>query len=78
MNISKNAITEIEQIYFDIMNGPETPLREQLNKFSAECEQAAFSKLDDNELVTELIGITSDLKINGFVMGFLYARALLG
>lgn len=78
MNISMNTITEIEQIYADIMNGPETPLREQLYKIMGTSEKETMSRLDDVEPTNTIIGIMADHERIGFVAGFVYARTLFG
>lgn len=78
MNISKNTVTEIEQIYTDIISGPETPLREQLSIISGERETETFSRFNDGVISDAMVGAIAESERMGFVMGFIYARTLFG
>ena len=91
MNISTDAIAEIEQIYYGIASGPETPFQEYLRGIAAECGKQALEKeveplLNDLEKIDKklssnlyeaIMQAVTDYEKSGFTRGFLYARVLL-
>ena len=91
MNISTDAIAEIEQIYYSIANGAETPFQEYLRGIAAECGKQALEKevepllnelekTDKNTataLYEAIMQAVTDYEKSGFTRGFLYARVLL-
>lgn len=91
MRITTEMTEEIKQIYNDITEGPEAPLRDQLTNLAMECESGIIkgfepytsrvAKTDSGlaeEITDALSGVMLNSEQNGFIMGFIYARALFG
>ncbi len=80
MTITKEYLKELRELYFDVaQDSDKTELRKFLAHFETEeCKKIYSSIGEQASYIDELVSeISSAFEIQGFIMGFIYAKELL-